>query len=144
MKRLYSNEQIISALERNNGNQAASAKELGVHASYISNIAKTNPDVRSAYNRIKENQSLTGKKIGNWDVLERIGGGYEGGYKWLCRCLLCGKTKTVNGNSLKRGDSKGCKSCSLKSGRKRLSPAYCPTEPTPMAYFRMDRSKVAG
>ena len=142
MKRLYSNEQIINALEKNNGNQAACAKELSVHASYISNRAKTNPDIRLAYDRIRQNQSLKGEKRGNWQVLERAKDGYAGGYKWLCRCLLCGKTKVVNGNSLKRGDSKGCKSCSLKSGQNSLKHGHNKLKqrsPTLISYQNMVR-----
>ena len=45
---------------------------------------------------------LTGKQIGEWEVLEYLGKG-----KWLCKCS-CNKTKVVDGHELRRGATKSC------------------------------------
>jgi hypothetical protein len=49
---------------------------------------------------------LTGERFGRWSVLHRMG------TKWFCQCD-CGKTKEVDGNSLRYGLSASC-GCSLK------------------------------
>ena len=51
---------------------------------------------------------LTGQKINNWLVLERAENDKRGRAKWLCRCLLCGKEKVVDGCHLRDGSSKNC------------------------------------
>jgi hypothetical protein len=50
---------------------------------------------------------LTGKTFGRWTVLRREGSTKDSKPLWLCECE-CGTIKTVNGASLKRGDSKSC------------------------------------
>ena len=51
---------------------------------------------------------LTGKNIGDWNVIE-----YYGKSMWRCRCK-CGKEKLVDGNSLRNGRTKSCGSCARK------------------------------
>lgn len=53
---------------------------------------------------------LTGKKFGEWTVIEKAEKATSGNYKWLCRCS-CGNLKKVDGNSLRGGRSTKCVSC---------------------------------
>jgi hypothetical protein len=49
---------------------------------------------------------LTGKIFGRWLVIEKLP--YDGRHThWLCRCV-CGNEKVVDGESLKREESKSC------------------------------------
>lgn len=51
--------------------------------------------------------NMTGKQIGDWTVLRRDEA-RSGKYAyWICKCK-CGKIKSVNGSSLRSGDSTGC------------------------------------
>ena len=56
---------------------------------------------------------LKGKALGRWSVIERAEDDKHGHATWLCRCE-CGRERAVPGNHLRRGDSKGCKSCALR------------------------------
>ena len=56
---------------------------------------------------------LTGKRYGNWTVLERAESAAWGLAMWLCRCS-CGKEKIVQGNHLRSGKSKRCQSCAVR------------------------------
>lgn len=51
---------------------------------------------------------LTGKNIGDWEVIE-----YAGKSMWRCKCK-CGKENLVDGKSLRNGKSKSCGSCASK------------------------------
>lgn len=55
---------------------------------------------------------LTGMKFGEWTVLERAEN-RGGAVAWKCRCS-CGAVQDVIGDSLKRGDSTGCRKCIWK------------------------------
>lgn len=55
---------------------------------------------------------LTGKKFGEWAVLERIFNDKKGSY-WKCQCS-CGDVYEVWGHDLKRGETTQCKSCSAR------------------------------
>lgn len=50
---------------------------------------------------------LTGKKFGRLTVLKRTGSGPAGQPLWKCRCR-CGKTTTVRGHRLRKGETKSC------------------------------------
>ena len=54
---------------------------------------------------------LTGKTIGNWEVLYRNGSTPNKASVWHCRCLLCGAEKDAAGYSLTSGKSTKCRSC---------------------------------
>ncbi len=49
---------------------------------------------------------ISGEKFGRWTVLERAQHSSSDAY-WRCRCE-CGKESSVQGKSLRRGDSKSC------------------------------------
>lgn len=51
-------------------------------------------------------------KIGKWLVLELISKGTNINSKYLCRCD-CGREKSVFGNVLRNGKSKGCLNCAM-------------------------------
>lgn len=53
---------------------------------------------------------IAGQKFGRWTVIE-FAGRKNKATLWLCRCE-CGAEKIADGHSLRRGQSKGCKSCS--------------------------------
>lgn len=55
---------------------------------------------------------MIGKKFGKWVILDRLPARYGKATKWLCRCE-CGVVKEIDGNSMRRGDSKSC-GCELK------------------------------
>ncbi len=55
---------------------------------------------------------MVGKKFGKWLVKKECGSLY-GRPAYLCICD-CGKEKIVNGNELRRGKTRGCRSCSVK------------------------------
>ncbi len=50
---------------------------------------------------------LIGKQFGRWLVLSEAGKSKLGQIHWLCRCD-CGAEKTVQGRSLRYGESKSC------------------------------------
>jgi hypothetical protein len=56
-------------------------------------------------------EDISGKRFGKWTVLRRNGtlsNGNKGSLKaWLCRCD-CGKTKTLRGCELRRGNTHSC------------------------------------
>lgn len=63
---------------------------------------------------------VTGKRFGKWTVLERAANN-DGHARWLCRCE-CGNQRTVDGKSLRRGDSTKCDHCKgLTHGHSRRS-----------------------
>lgn len=54
---------------------------------------------------------LTGQQFGDLLVLERGENIKEGNSSrpgWICKCLLCGKIKTINGRNLRQGKSTTC------------------------------------
>ena len=52
--------------------------------------------------------NLTGKKFGRLTVIKRVyPNTKDRNVMWLCKCS-CGKEKIINGNSLRRGDTKSC------------------------------------
>lgn len=61
---------------------------------------------------------LTGRRFGRWLVLSfhsRVRSGLFNFRKlWLCLCE-CGREKTVGGNTLLRGKSRGCRSCGRRN-----------------------------
>ena len=59
-------------------------------------------------------KDLTGKKFGNWTVIERAPNRKKA-VMWWCQCGLCGNKKIVHGTSLKSGASKNC-TCIRKTG----------------------------
>lgn len=50
-------------------------------------------------------KDMTGQEINGWFVLS-----YAGDGKWKCRCL-CGRVKTVHGQSLRQARSRSCRKC---------------------------------
>lgn len=64
---------------------------------------------------------LTKKKFGRWMVIKWVGRDKRGKWQWLCRCV-CGREGIVMGSNLRRGNSKGCKSCQISrnNNKKRL------------------------
>jgi hypothetical protein len=63
---------------------------------------------------------LAGKKFGKLTVIRFAGHNGWGCARWLCRCS-CGKTSTVDGSNLTRGNSKGC---GIHRRRGKNSPTY--------------------
>lgn len=57
---------------------------------------------------------LTGQRFGSWLVLERVPNDKNNGPRWLCRCD-CGREKVVYSSHLRYGNSRGCRSCHIKS-----------------------------
>lgn len=53
---------------------------------------------------------LTGQRFGKWIVLKQAPTGKHRETRWYCRCD-CGKERNIDGDSLRRGQSKGCRSC---------------------------------
>ena len=49
---------------------------------------------------------ISGQIFGRWTVLEKSQSHSRDAY-WVCRCQ-CGKESSVQGKSLRRGDSKSC------------------------------------
>lgn len=52
-------------------------------------------------------KDITGQKFGRLTVISYFPGTVENPGKWLCRCI-CGNTKKVDGNHLRRGNCKSC------------------------------------
>ena len=50
---------------------------------------------------------MEGKKFGDWTVLRRDEERRGKGAYWICQCK-CGKVRSVQGNCLRKGGSKGC------------------------------------
>ena len=50
---------------------------------------------------------MTGKKFGEWTVIERDSSKKGGTAYWICKCS-CGNVKSVSGPSLRRGNSTSC------------------------------------
>jgi len=50
---------------------------------------------------------MSGQAFGRWTVLSRVNNGKLRDAYWLCRCQ-CGKEHSVQGKSLRRGDSRSC------------------------------------
>lgn len=57
---------------------------------------------------------LTGKKIGNWQVIKRGPNDSQGKVRWECKCK-CEEIHLVQRSSLRNGRSKGCQKCSKRS-----------------------------
>lgn len=65
---------------------------------------------------VKVKENLAGKQFGSWlvlyqtdDIIRPNGVHHQA---WMCKCLKCGKIKSVDGETLKRGQSVCCKECS--------------------------------
>lgn len=50
---------------------------------------------------------LTGKRFGRWTVLEKAPSKGKSGARWVCKCE-CGTVKEIQGQTLRRGQSKSC------------------------------------
>ena len=50
---------------------------------------------------------LSGKKFGEWNVLERFGSNAKGQALWRCQCS-CGTIKNIVGSTLRNGTSSSC------------------------------------
>ena len=59
---------------------------------------------------------ITGKRFGSWTVIERAENDRAGKAKWLCRCI-CGTEKAIEGQRLRSGSARRCKSCSNRGNR---------------------------
>lgn len=53
-------------------------------------------------------KDITGQTINNWYVIKEAGRSKSGTARFLCRCLLCGNERLVEGRSIRSGVSKGC------------------------------------
>ena len=53
-------------------------------------------------------KDITGKTFNHWYVIKETGRNKSGGAMFLCRCLLCGREKEVEGRSIRSGASKCC------------------------------------
>lgn len=53
-------------------------------------------------------KDITGQTINYWYVIKEVGRSKSGSATFLCRCLLCGKEKIVEGRSVRTGASKCC------------------------------------
>lgn len=53
-------------------------------------------------------KDITGQTINSWYVIKEVGRSKSGSATFLCRCLLCGKEKIVEGRSVRSGASKCC------------------------------------
>lgn len=51
---------------------------------------------------------ITGKTINNWYVIKEAGRTKFNSITYLCRCLLCGNEKIVDGHTIRKGTSKSC------------------------------------
>lgn len=59
-------------------------------------------------------KNISGKIIGNWEVLNKYDkNGWNGRIRWLCRCS-CGYTAFIHSCNLKSGKTKSCRKCSTK------------------------------
>lgn len=63
-----------------------------------------------------EATDLTGKKFGQWTVLERLPNSPSGHLRWKCRCS-CGNEAVVYGSNLIQGSSRQCLRCRNASYR---------------------------
>lgn len=61
---------------------------------------------------------LTGRKFGEWSVVR-----YVGGSRWLCRCK-CGREKTVDGYTLRKGSTTKCHRCASNKHGLSRTPEY--------------------
>lgn len=75
--------------------------------------------------RYLKSEDLTNQKIGKLTVIKQNGLDKHKKLRWLCRCD-CGKEKTINASSLRKGLSKSCGSCDIKSftGYKNVSGSW--------------------
>ena len=53
-------------------------------------------------------KDITGQTINHWYVIREVGRSKSGSATFLCRCLLCGKEKEVEGRSVRSGASTCC------------------------------------
>lgn len=51
---------------------------------------------------------ITGQTINNWYVIKEAGRTKLNSITYLCRCLLCGDEKIVDGHTIRKGTSKSC------------------------------------
>lgn len=65
----------------------------------------------------RPSDNLNGKTFGHLKVLRRFGHA-NGRTVWLCKCLLCGRTRVVQTRYLRSGDITACKECSRRRERK--------------------------
>lgn len=62
-------------------------------------------------------KDLTGQTFGNLLVIERTNRvNAKRQAFWKCKCQVCGKYYEMRGDSLRLGDSKGCRNCSGRGG----------------------------
>lgn len=52
--------------------------------------------------------NLTGQVISGLEVLRRVENTKQGNTRWECKCVLCGKTKSVSGRNLVKQKTYGC------------------------------------
>lgn len=50
---------------------------------------------------------ITGKTFGRLTAIKTVGKNYRNSYLWLCQCS-CGNTAIVDGNCLRKGNTKSC------------------------------------
>ena len=56
--------------------------------------------------------NLVGMQFGEWSVIEFKGTNKWNSKQYLCRCS-CGHEQVIDGNTLRRGQTKQCKDCKL-------------------------------
>jgi hypothetical protein len=67
---------------------------------------------------------LTGERFGEWLVIQQAPSLKRGGFavaRWVCRCLLCGDERVVEGTNLRSGRSRRCVACHERPGRPKLA-----------------------
>lgn len=72
--------------------------------------------------KLKSKEIINGQKFHNWTVIERTNAPSHIKNKsnsfWLCSCS-CGVVKVLTGGHLRNSKTKGCRSCSMISRRKK-------------------------
>jgi hypothetical protein len=74
------------------------------------------PDVQARNKRVVE---LTGQRFGRLVVLHRTRAGRDGRARWVCQCA-CGRQTTVDGHSLRRGNTQSCGCLARDNARERM------------------------
>jgi len=86
----------------------------GYHAA---NVRWSTPEVQARNKRVVD---LTGARFGRLTVLHRAPRQPDGRARWVCRCV-CGRESTVDGKSLRSGNTKSCGCLSADKARERMS-----------------------
>lgn len=68
------------------------------------------PFLLSTSERSSHAAPMLGRKFGFWTVVAEAPNSHSYCRRWICKCI-CGKTYPVMGMALRRGSSKGCRSC---------------------------------